>query len=238
MLGIFTGTIFDVGMVIVGGILGLLLKNDLMERVGERIFQTFAILVLAIGISSAINLDSIYLILASVIIGVPIGEIIDLDSRISKLGNTIERKANIFRGRYRSRGNVGKAFSQSTMILCIGSMTVMGALQSGMSDTHSMLFTKGILDGITMVTMAMSLGAGVLLGGIPLLLYEGAIVLFADWVSPLMTADVMGAFNAVGGLLLIAIALNLLKITDIKVTNMTPAMFIPFVYEAICLLVK
>lgn len=233
MLGIFTGTFFDVGMVLGGCILGSFIKTDLMERVGDRVYQTFAILVLVIGISSAINLEYIYLILASVIIGVSIGEVIDLDRKIAKLGFKIEARLE----EKSSMNNVGKAFTQSTMVLCIGAMTVMGALQSGISNSHSILFTKGIIDGVLAITMRMGMGPGVFLSIIPLLIYESILVIGAGWISPLMTEPVMGAFDAVGGLLLIGVALNMLKITDLKVVNFMLAMFIPILYEAIKVLI-
>lgn len=233
MLGIFTGTFFDVGMVLVGCIFGSFVKTDLMGRIGDRVYQTFAILVLVIGISSAVKLDHMYLILGSVIVGVSIGEIIDLDSKITKLGYRIESKLE----KSGDLGNLGKAFTQSTMVLCIGAMTVMGALQSGISNTHSILFIKGVIDGVLAIVMRMGMGPGVFLSLIPLLIYESLLVIGAGWVSPLMTAPVTGAFNAVGGLLLIGVALNMLKITDLKVVNFMLAMFVPILYGAFKLLI-
>lgn len=231
MFGTLTGTIFNAVFIIVGTAIGMIFKNPALKKIGERIFQGFGIFVIVMGINGAKDLSNTYLILASLIIGVAIGEIINLDKRLENLGAFFQRKFS-----KETDSTFSQGFVEASILFCVGSMAIIGALQSGIENDHTILITKGIMDGIASITMAMGMGIGVGLSALPILIYQGILSLCAVWISPVLSADIIAAVSTVGSLSLIAIGLNMLKITKIKVANFLPAMFMPIIYQCIILI--
>lgn len=232
MFGIFTGVVANALMVIVGTSVGLIFKTEKLQRIGDRVFQAFALFVLALGVAGSSNLSRPVFILISIVIGVAIGELIDLDEKFNRLGHVLQR-----RFAKEGDGNFAKGFIQASLLFCVGSMTVVGALQSGMDNTHSVLYAKGLIDGVSAATFSMGMGIGVGFSAISVLVYEGALTLIAGSIAPIMSDEVVALSSTIGSLFLIGMALNMLKLTDLKVANFLPAMFVPMVYEALRLLV-
>lgn len=232
MFGIFTGVVANALLVILGTAAGLIFKTEKLQRVGERVFQVFALFVLAMGVNGASDFSRPVFILISIVIGVAIGEIVDLDEKFNRLGHTLQRKFA-----KESDGHFAKGFIQASLLFCVGSMTVVGALQSGMDNTHSVLYAKGLIDGVSAATFSMGMGIGVGFSAISILVYEGLLTLIAGSIAPVMSNEIVALSSTIGSLFLIGMALNMLKLTDLKIANFLPAMFVPMIYEALRLLV-
>lgn len=147
----FKGVLINAALVIIGTMAGLIFKGEKLKRVGQRIFEAFAIFVIVMGVSGSINLDNPLLILASIIIGVCIGELIDIDEKFTQLGNFMQQKFA------KNDQGFSRGFIEASLLFCIGSMTILGALQSGLEHEHTIYITKGILDMVSAMTFAMGL---------------------------------------------------------------------------------
>lgn len=210
--------------VILGSTIGMILKKGLPERLGNTVFNGLALCVLYIGISGALSGENVLITILSIALGAIIGEWIDIDGKINRLGNWLEQK-------FKRGGDipVAQGFVTASLLFCVGAMSVVGSLQSGLSGNHETIFAKSLIDGIAAIVLASNLGFGVLLASGFILLYQGGITLFAQFLQPFLTTSVVNEMTCVGSLLIIAIAFNMLKITDIKVMNYIPAIFIPIV---------
>jgi len=217
------GSIVNCLAVVVGGAAGVLLKKGIPERIGNTIMSGLALCVLYIGISGSLAGENILIAILSIAIGAFLGGWIDLDKRINWLGDWLETR---LKGK-NNKVSISQGFVTSSLLFCVGAMAVVGSLQSGLTGNHETLFAKSLIDGIAAVVLASSLGIGVLLSGGLLLLYEGSITLCAKVISPYLSTPVINEMTCVGSLLIIGLALNMLKITDLKIMNYLSAVFIP-----------
>jgi len=226
-MGILLGTTVNAIAIITGGILGLLLKGGLPEKVKENVMNGLALCVLLIGISGAIKVNNLLLVIFSIVIGSIIGELIDFDRLLQRFGDRIERQ---FKGK---GGKISEGFVTSSLLFCVGAMAIVGSLESGLTGNHQTIFAKSMLDGISSIVFASSLGFGVLLSAISVFIYQGTITLGATFLRAILTQGVILDMTAVGSLLIIGLALNMLKTTKIKVANLLPAVFIPIFYQVL-----
>jgi uncharacterized membrane protein YqgA involved in biofilm formation len=217
------GSIVNCFAVIIGGFAGVFLKKGIPEKIGNAIMSGLALCVLYIGISGALSGENILIAILSITIGSLLGEWIDLDKRINWLGDQLESR---FKGK-NDKASISQGFVTSSLLFCVGAMAIVGSLQSGLTGNHETLFAKSLIDGIAALVLASSLGIGVVMSGGLLLLYEGSITLFAKVISPYLTTSVINEMTCVGSLLIIGLALNMLKITNLKIMNYLPAVFIP-----------
>lgn len=192
--------------------------------------QGLGLSVLLIGLTMAIKTQNVLIVTISMIVGAVIGEIIDIDGKLNRAG---ERLSARFQS---SGGAIGKAFVTTSLVYCIGAMAIIGALQDGLTGDASTLYAKAMLDGTGAVIFTATLGIGVILSIIPVLVYQGAITLLATWLSPLLTEAVICEVTAVGGLLIVGIGLSLLKISQIKIANLLPAVFVAGILAGIGIL--
>ena len=219
------GTIVNTAAVIAGAILGLLLKKGIPERFQDAIMKGLALCVLLIGISGALEGENTLIAILSIVTGAIIGELIDIDRRLNHLGQLLEARFSKGQGEQ----TVARAFVTSSWLFCVGAMTIVGSLQSGLTGDHEMIYTKSMLDGIASIIFASSLGYGVLFSAAAVFVYQGAIVLLAQWVAPFLSDTVVAEMTCTGSLLIIALGLNMLGLTKIKVANYLPALFMPVV---------
>ena len=226
------GTIVNVIAVVAGTTIGCLLKHAIPEKIQKIIMQAVGLGVVSIGVISAIETKNPVLFVISLALGASIGRAIGIEDGLEKLGNKLQE-------RFSGSGNtVAEGFVTATLIYCVGAMTILGSIQSGLTGNHDLLFTKSILDGIVSIVLASTLGFGVGLSAIVILLFQGGITLGASVVAPFMTDIVMQELTAVGGALIIGIGINLLDIKKINVGDMLPAIFIPPIYYAILPLIQ
>lgn len=220
-----TGTIVNTLAIIAGGAFGLLLHKGLPERIAEAVMGGLGLCVLYIGISGCLQGQNTMVVILSMVIGILIGEGIDLDAKLNHLGHMIELK-------FRQEGqkvSVAEGFVTASLLFCVGAMAIVGSLQSGLTGNHEMLFTKSMLDGVAAVIFASTLGIGVLFSAVFLFLYQGSITLLAGLAAPFLGDAVVAEMACVGSLLIIGLALNMLKITKLKVMNYVPAIFLPII---------
>ena len=227
---IFTGVLINAVLVIIGTMIGLIFKGERLKNIGQRIFEAFALFVLVMGVSGAMDLSEPLIILGSIIAGVAIGEIIDIDKQFTRLGNWLQNKFA------KNDSGFSRGFIEASLLFCVGSMTILGALQSGLEGEHTIYITKGILYMVSAITFAMGSGIGVAFSSISVVVYQGLLTLCASFLSPVLSEEMIALSSTIGSLFLIAIATNMLGITKIKVANFIPAMFMPFVYQAILLI--
>ena len=225
------GSIVNALAVIVGATAGLIVKRVMgkgaeggtMSRVSDALMKGVALCVLLIGVSGAIKTQNMIIVIISMVIGTIIGELCDLDKRVTALGNAIERKTH---GRF---GDITQGFVSASLLFCVGAMTIVGSLNSGLSGDHSMLYTKSLLDLIAAFAFASALGFGVLFSAGFVLLFQGTITLLATWIAPLLSEVAVREMTAVGSLLIVGLALNMLGITKLKIMNHMPAVFLPMI---------
>lgn len=161
------------------------------------------------------------IMILSVVIGVIIGHLLCLDHGLNVLGERMEQLA---KNRF---GNVAQGFVSASLLFCVGSMTIVGSLNSGLLGDHTMLYTKAMLDFVSSTVLSMTLGIGVLLSAAFVFVFQGSITLLAQWIAPFLTTEVITCMTGVGSILIIGLALNVLGITKIKVMNYVPAIILP-----------
>lgn len=221
------GVIVNCLAVLLGGAIGLVFKKGIPPKIANTVMSGLALCVLYIGISGAMNGKKTLVAILSIVIGAIIGELLDLDLRINQLGNWLENKFKKFKNKSDEKTSISQGFVTSSLLFCVGAMAIVGSLQSGLTGSNQTLFAKSLLDGISAIIFASGLGAGVLLSGILILIYQGSIALLAQFISPYLTTPVINEITCVGSLLIIALSLNMLKLTKIKVMNFVPAVFLP-----------
>ena len=218
---ILSGTIANAVAVLVGGILGLLIGKRMPERFGQAIIKTLSLGVILIGISSALTESNVLVVLLSLALGTAIGEAINIEQKLENMSHAVERRF------IKGTGGFTKGFVTATLLFCVGSMAIMGALEGGLSNQHSTLYAKSVIDGIVSVIFAATLGVGVAFSSLSVLLYQGLIALAAGSVKDLLSPEVIGAMTSAGGMLIMALGFKMLVDADLKVGNMLPAVFLP-----------
>ena len=224
------GTIVNVIAIICGSLLGLLFRKGIPENYKEIIMSGIGLSVILIGIKSALSSDQLLIVIFSVIIGAGIGEFLKIEAKLESLGSYFERR---LASKSSDTGSFARGFVTASLVFCVGSMAIVGALESGLTGNHQTLYAKSILDGVTSLIFASSLGIGVLFSGVAVFLYQGAITLTAVFMKNLLVAETISQMTSVGGLLILAIGLNLLGITKIRVGNLLPGIFLPLLYFAL-----
>ena len=212
----------------VGCLVGLIVKGRLTEKISTTIMNGLALCTLYIGISGALNGGDTLIMIISVAIGALIGEIIDIDKWLNKLGYYLESK---FKNKKESNISIAEGFITSSLLFCVGAMAIVGSLESGLRGNHDTLFTKSILDGISSIIFTSSLGIGVIFSAVTVFVYQGSITLGAGLLSGVLSTSVITNMSAVGGLLIIGLGLNMLGVTKIKIANLLPAIFLPIIFQ-------
>lgn len=225
MLGVIVNTITIIG----GGIIGLIINKGIPERLNKTIMDGIALVVMYIGISGALKGDNPLYVVICISIGAFIGELIDFDKLLNKFGEYIDKKFSKNKVDEDDDKELSRGFVSASLLFCVGAMAVVGAIQSGLNGDHSTLLAKSVLDGVSSIFFAASMGLGVILSSIAVFIYEGIIALGAGALSSILSDSVVTYMTCVGSLLIFALGLNMLKICNIKVANLLPSMFIPII---------
>ena len=221
MIGVIVNTL----TVVVGSIIGLLAKKLIPDGWSDFIMKGIGLCVIYIGIDVAMSGQNTLIAIISMAVGAVIGLALDLDKH---LNNFAERLENRFK-KPGENVTIAEGFVTASLLFCVGAMTIVGSLQAGLTGNNEMLFTKATLDGISSIIFSASLGIGVMLSAAFVFVFQGAIVLLAQAVEPFLSDAVIAEMTCVGSLLIVAIGLNILGITKLKVMNYMPAVFIPIV---------
>ncbi len=222
------GTIVNCLAIIAGSFVGILFKNGIPEKYNQPVMQAIALSIVLIGMKSALGCNDLLIIIISLVSGTLIGEWIGIENHLERLGNWLESRFS------KTSSGFSAGFVTASLIYCVGSMAIVGSLESGLTGHHDTLFAKATLDGIISIILSSSLGISVLFAAVPVFLYQGSITLMAGFIKPLLIPSVVSQMSATGGLLIVALGLNMLREKKMKVGNMLPAIFVPL----ICFLLK
>ncbi len=213
------GVIVNVITVILGSLIGLLFKKGIPEKVSTAAMTGLGACTLYIGISGSLCGENVLIVIASVVLGVITGTLLDIDGAINKLAKRVEIKFKKQDG----TASVAEGIVTATLLFCVGSMTVTGSIQAGLTGDNSVLITKATLDFVSSMMLASSLGFGVLLSSISVFIIQGGLVLLAGLIAPFMSVGAIGEMTCAGSILIIMIGTNLMGITKIKVADFLPA---------------
>lgn len=218
------GSIINALGILCGCALGLLLGKLIPERLLESVSKAVALCVFYIGVSGMLAGEKTLLAIISMVLGTAIGEAARLDDRLHLLGEIIEKRF-VAKG---IKGRISEGFVSASLLFCVGAMAIVGSLESGLTGDHSTLFAKTVLDTVSSVVYASTMGFGVALSALPVFLYQGIITLCASLLAPVLTDGVIAEMKCIGSLLIVALSLNMLNLTKIRVMNSIPAIFFPF----------
>lgn len=217
------GVIINVITVIIGSSIGLILKKGIPERISRAAMTAIGICTLYIGIDGALSGENTIVLILSMVFGTITGTAVDIDGKIEKLGLFIENKMK----KKGEKGTVAQGFITGSLLFCIGAMTIVGSLNAGLSGDNELLITKSILDLISSCMLASTLGIGVIFAAIFVLIYQGGLVLLAGLLQNVLTDTALIAeITCAGSVMIIALGLNILGITKIKVANFLPALLL------------
>lgn len=220
------GVLFNTLTVIVGSLLGLLFKNGIKNKYKDAVMVTIGLCTIAMGVSGIMKGENTLVLIISMVLGVLLGTLIDIDGKINALGDFISARFKTKDG----KTSITQGFVTACLLFCIGSMTIVGSLESGINGDHSMIFTKSILDLFSSTVLASTLGIGVLFSALFVLVFQGLLVLLSSYLAPFLSAAVIAEISCCGGLMIFALGLNITGIAKIKVANLLPSLIlVPFI---------
>lgn len=228
------GVIVNVGAVIVGSLLGLLLKKGIPERISKAVMTAMGLCTLFVGITGIMGGGNTIVVIVSMVLGTIVGTLLNIDGGINHLGEMIESKVKPKDG----KGNIVEGFMTASLLFCVGAMAIIGSLNSGLLGEHEVLFTKSVMDMISACMLASALGIGVIFSAVSVLVYQGAIVLLAELLQNVLTNQALITdITCAGSLMIIALGLNLVGAVKIKVADQLPAiLFVPLIFKLMELL--
>lgn len=214
------GVLVNAGLVLLGGLLGTVFGRFLNEKLTRAAMSGIALCVLYIGISGALKGQNVLITIASMALGAIIGTLINIDGAVTRLG---DKAQELTRDKF---GKVAEGFVTASLLFCVGAMAVTGSLDAGLKGDNATLYAKSALDFVAATMLASTLGLGVALSAVAILVYQGAIALLAQVIAPLLSPFAVAEMTAAGSLMIVALGLNMLGVTKIKVADLLPALVI------------
>lgn len=229
------GTWINIGTVLLGGSVGLLLGSRLSDRLRESVMQGIGVVTLIIGMQMALSTENVLIVLGSILLGGVLGTAWRLDDWLNRFGHWVEQTITA-RGRgddeKPATGRFAQGFITTSLLFCIGPMTFLGAIQDGLFGDYQLLAVKSVLDGFSAIAFAASLGPGVLMSAVTVFVIQGSLTLLSGVLEPFMTDPLVAELTAVGGAMVLMIGLNLLQLMRIRVADFLPALLIaPFLLK-------
>lgn len=219
----YFGVVVDTLAIFLGGTIGLLIQKGIPKRIEESIMRAIGLSAIFIGITGMTSVENTIFIVLAMVFGGIVGEIFNLDKNVNQLANSFASKLQT--NQNSSRLAIG--FVTGALMMSVGPLSIIGPIESGLTGDHTILYTNAVLDGISSLVLASSLGLGVILSGFVVFVYEALIVMFASGLNAFLTEAMILDMSAIGAILILVLGLNILKVTDIKVMNFVPALFIP-----------
>lgn len=223
------GTLVNAVAVLVGSTLGVLLRRRIPKGMEDILMQGLGLAVLVIGWQMARESHNVVLLILSMTIGGVLGQLLSIEAGLERLGTWAEARL----GAREEGSTFARAFVSSSLLFCVGPLTILGAFQGGLGQPPLLLYTKSVLDGVSSVAIGAALGPGVFLSAVTILLYQGALTLLASSAQMVMTPDVTREFSATGGLLVLGVGINLLGLRPIRVGNLLPALLVVVVLTTV-----
>lgn len=247
MLAVFVNCI----AVIAGSVIGLLFSKKFTEELSGMIQTACGVITCVIGFQMAFKYDSIVYLALSLIIGAILGYAIDIDGAILKLGYKLEKltqkksktaeeqaQAQVSETELNKKNNFAYAFLNSSVLFCVGAMSIVGSFEAGVDHNYTTIFTKSILDGFMAIGFAAAMGIGTAFSTIIILLYQGSLTLLSIWLQPYVSSVLLNELSACGGAIIVMIGINLLGLKKIKTANYLPALVIEVLFVTLVPLVK
>lgn len=222
------GVIVNTATVLLGSIIGLICKKGIPERLSSAVMTGIGLCTVAIGFSGILEGENTLVLIISMVLGIIIGELLDIDGHVNRL---VERVAGKAAGAGKA-AQISQGFITACLLFCIGAMTIVGSLNAGLRGDNEMLLTKSLLDFISSIMLSATLGIGVLFSAVFVLVFQGGIVLLAQFLAPVLSESCIAELTCAGSLMILALGLNIVGITKIKVINFLPALLlVPFVVK-------
>lgn len=218
------GTIVNALAVIVGGGVGMLLKGRLPERYTTIFFQAIGLFTIYLGVSLALKAEQVFYVVLALITGAVIGEALRLEARSERLSNWLKHRFHFKNERF------SEGLLTSFLLYCMGSLTLLGAVTEGLTGDPKLLLIKSLMDGISSIALASAMGIGVVFSALPLLIYQGGLTMLTMWLGNFVPPELINEISAVGGILLIGLAINILGLAKIRIMNMLPALVMVVVF--------
>lgn len=216
------GVIVNTAAVLIGSTIGLLFKKAISDKIAKAAMTVIALCTMYIGISGALKGENTLILIVSMLLGTIIGTALDIDGKIERLGLSIEKRFRKEDGQV----TVAQGFVTASLLFCMGSMTIVGSLNAGIFGDNELLFTKSLLDFISSIMLSVSLGIGVMCSGAFVLVFQGALVLLAVALKPILTDSAIAEMTCAGSVMIIGISLNMLGVTKLKIANYLPALIV------------
>lgn len=217
----FTGVLVNFGAVIAGSLIGIFFKGKLNQKYQTALQDVIALGVIGIGVKYIIGTNNPLVLIMSLIMGTLLGTLLKIDDRLDSLGGKLQSKLKS------KQETFSEGFAGASILYCVGSMALMGCLQGALESKSDILLTKSIMDGVTSVFLASALGVGVLFSAFSVLIYQGALVLLFHAFAGGIADEAVVEMSAVGGAILIGIAINMLKLKKVKTADMVISLFMP-----------
>lgn len=218
------GVLANTATVLLGSLIGLLCRKGIPERISDTLMKGLGLCTIAIGITGLFEGENTLIMIISIAVGGLIGSLLRLDDNLNKFGQFIENKFNKNKS---NKTSIAQGFVSACLLFCVGAMTIVGSLQAGLTGDNEMLLTKAMLDLVSSTILSATLGIGVMMAAAFVLVFQGSIVLLAQYVSPFLSNSVIAEMTCVGSLIIVGLGLNLLGVTKLKVVDYLPAILLP-----------
>ena len=232
MLAVFV----NCGAVILGSIIGLLFAKKFTEELSDMIQTACGVITLVLGIQMAFKYNNIVYLALSLILGAIVGYALDIDGAILKLGGKLEKLTK--KGESSGSSNFAYAFLNSSVLFCVGAMSIVGSFEAGVNHNYTTIFTKSILDGFMAIGFTAAMGIGTAFSALAILIYQGALTLLSIWLKPYVSDVLIQEVSACGGAIIVMIGINLLGIKKIKTANFLPALVIEILFVIFVPMIK
>ena len=225
------GTLANCVAIIIGALLGVFCKRGLPEKWQETMMSSIALCILIIGVQMALKTQNIIIVIFSLVLGAIVGEILDIEAAMNRLGQYLGNKLS--QGDGSAAAAIAAGFVNASILFCSGAMAILGSIQDGLAADHTTLFAKATLDGLISLILSANLGIGVILSALSVGIYQGSITLLAGVVGPLVTEAMLTEITASGVIMIMAIGVNMLIISSIRIGNLLPGMLFAAVITAL-----
>jgi len=212
------GTIINAAAVAIGSLIGLLLNFKLPERYHKILFQGIGLFTFFLGVKLALNTNNLLIMVFSIVLGSITGELVNIEKGMEKISTKIKKRTGSLSNTFT------EGFITAFLLFCMGSMTILGAFEEGLGGKPNLLLAKSVLDGFSSIALASALGLGVLFSIIPLIVYQGGLTILTRYLGKFISEPIINELTAVGGIILLGLALRILKLKKINILNLLPAL--------------
>ena len=222
------GTLVNVGTIVVGSSVGAIVNKGLKEKYKVTLTQALGLVATSLGmtwiVSNMSDNNRPLLFIISLVVGGVVGEFIDIDSKVNNLSEKFKQK---------NGSKLIEGITTAVLLFCVGTMSIIGPLESALKGNHTLLFTNAMLDGVSSMILASTFGIGIIISAAILFVWQGSIYMLAHVIEPFITAEIMQQVSIIGGILILSTGINILGIAKIKTINLLPALVVPAVYYLI-----